>query len=154
MATIIVFYFNLCYYEVALYPDLFFGRTLLKFFFVLLSPNSGLVQDLDHSVDPHEGKEWFHSTITKEQAYNLLMACRFFNYLTIQLFVFYTYGIKKNLLFTIADDTVGSYLIRPSDSTPGHYVLYFYTGTSIQRFKIHRKNYNRSFEMGGRNYNR
>lgn len=84
----------------------------------------GLVKDLDHSVDPHEGKEWFHSSISKEQAYNLLMAY----------------------------DRVGSYLIRPSDSTPGDYVLYFYTGTSIQRFKIHRKHYNR-FEMGGRLYN-
>nr|XP_039272599.1 ras GTPase-activating protein 1-like [Styela clava] len=84
----------------------------------------GLVKDLDHTVDPHEGKEWFHSIITKEQAYNLLMAY----------------------------DRVGSYLIRPSDSTPGDYVLYFYTGKSIQRFKIHRKHYNR-FEMGGRLYN-
>lgn len=33
----------------------------------------GLVQDIGDDVDAHEGKEWFHSIITKEQAYDLLM---------------------------------------------------------------------------------
>jgi len=47
----------------------------------------------------------------------------------------------------------GSFLIRESDSTPGDYVLYLFTGSNIQRFKIHRKNANR-FEVGGRPYER
>ena len=34
----------------------------------------GLVRDVNRDIDPHEGKEWFHANITKEQAYNLLSA--------------------------------------------------------------------------------
>ncbi|CAK8676614.1 unnamed protein product [Clavelina lepadiformis] len=82
-----------------------------------------LVRDVARDIDPHEGKEWFHANISKEEAYNLLSA------------------VNRN----------GSYLIRESDSTPGDYVLYFFTNNKIQRFKIHRKSYNR-FEMGGRSY--
>jgi len=37
----------------------------------------GLVRDVDRDIDPHEGKEWFHANITKEQAYNLLSAGNF-----------------------------------------------------------------------------
>lgn len=48
------------------------AAVLLQAFFIL----TGLVKAIDHTVDPHEGKEWFHSLITKEQAYNLLMAGR------------------------------------------------------------------------------
>nr|XP_002127238.1 ras GTPase-activating protein 1 [Ciona intestinalis] len=82
----------------------------------------GLVRDIG-DVDPHEGKEWFHAGITKEEAYSLLSAV----------------------------DRSGSFLIRVSDSTPGDYVLYFFTGQYIQRFKLHRVGQNR-FEMGGRCY--
>uniref|UniRef100_H2Y687 Ras GTPase-activating protein 1 n=1 Tax=Ciona savignyi TaxID=51511 RepID=H2Y687_CIOSA len=81
----------------------------------------GLVRDIVGEMDPHEGKEWFHAGISKEQAYSLLTA------------------------------GFGSFLIRESDSTPGDYVLYFFTGQHIQRFKIHRIAYNR-YEMGGRSY--
>nr|CAB3265445.1 ras GTPase-activating protein 1 [Phallusia mammillata] len=83
----------------------------------------GLVREVGHNVDPHEGKEWFHANISKDQAYSLLSAV----------------------------NRPGSFLIRESDSTPGDYVLYFYSGINIQRFKIHRKNYSK-FDMGGRSY--
>ena len=34
----------------------------------------GLVREVDRDTDPHEGKEWFHAHISKDQAYNLLTA--------------------------------------------------------------------------------
>uniref|UniRef100_A0A8D0GX79 RAS p21 protein activator 1 n=1 Tax=Sphenodon punctatus TaxID=8508 RepID=A0A8D0GX79_SPHPU len=67
---------------------------------------------------------WFHGKISKQEAYNLLM-------------------------------TVGqlcSFLVRPSDNTPGDYSLYFRTGENIQRFKIC-PTPNNQFMMGGRYYN-
>ncbi|KTG47435.1 hypothetical protein cypCar_00042958 [Cyprinus carpio] len=74
--------------------------------------------------DPHEGKAWFHGKIKKQEAYNLLM----------------TVG------------QVGSFLVRPSDSTPGDYSLYFRTTETIRRFKISPTPSNQ-FMMGGRYYN-
>uniref|UniRef100_A0A672MB74 RAS p21 protein activator 1 n=1 Tax=Sinocyclocheilus grahami TaxID=75366 RepID=A0A672MB74_SINGR len=67
-----------------------------------------LVKEVGREEDPHEGKAWFHGKINKQEAYNLLM----------------TVG------------QVGSFLVRPSDSTPGDYSLYFRTTETIQRFKI------------------
>ncbi|OPJ77860.1 hypothetical protein AV530_017576 [Patagioenas fasciata monilis] len=75
--------------------------------------------------DPHEGKIWFHGKISKQEAYNLLM----------------TVG------------QVCSFLVRPSDNTPGDYSLYFRTNENIQRFKICPTSSNQ-FMMGGRYYNR
>ncbi|CAG00634.1 unnamed protein product, partial [Tetraodon nigroviridis] len=51
---------------------------------------------------------WYHGHITKKEAYNLLM----------------TVG------------QVCSFLVRPSDNTPGDYSLFFRTNDIIQRFKI------------------
>uniref|UniRef100_A0A4W3HI42 RAS p21 protein activator 1 n=1 Tax=Callorhinchus milii TaxID=7868 RepID=A0A4W3HI42_CALMI len=68
---------------------------------------------------------WFHGKISKQEAYNLLM-------------------------------TVGqicSFLVRPSDNTPGDYSLYFRTNENIQRFKVCPTS-NNQFMMGGRYYNR
>lgn len=51
--------------------------------------------------------------------------------------------------------TVGqvcSFLVRPSDNTPGDYSLYFRTNENIQRFKIC-PTPNNQFMMGGRYYN-
>lgn len=83
-----------------------------------------LVKEVGREEDPHEGKAWFHGKISKQEAYNLLM----------------TVG------------QVGSFLVRPSDSTPGDYSLYFRTTETIQRFKISPTPSNQ-FMMGGRYYN-
>uniref|UniRef100_A0A673LX96 Ras GTPase-activating protein 1 n=1 Tax=Sinocyclocheilus rhinocerous TaxID=307959 RepID=A0A673LX96_9TELE len=83
-----------------------------------------LVKEVGREEDPHEGKAWFHGKINKQEAYNLLM----------------TVG------------QVGSFLVRPSDSTPGDYSLYFRTTETIQRFKISPTPSNQ-FMMGGRYYN-
>lgn len=52
--------------------------------------------------------------------------------------------------------TVGqvcSFLVRPSDNTPGDYSLFFRTNENIQRFKIS-PTPNNQYMMGGRYYNR
>ncbi|XP_042678693.1 ras GTPase-activating protein 1 [Centrocercus urophasianus] len=83
-----------------------------------------LVEEVGREEDPHEGKIWFHGKISKQEAYNLLM----------------TVG------------QVCSFLVRPSDNTPGDYSLYFRTSENIQRFKIC-PTANNQFMMGGRYYN-
>ncbi|KAH0505682.1 Ras GTPase-activating protein 1 [Microtus ochrogaster] len=83
-----------------------------------------LVEEVGREEDPHEGKIWFHGKISKQEAYNLLM----------------TVG------------QVCSFLVRPSDNTPGDYSLYFRTIENIQRFKIC-PTPNNQFMMGGRYYN-
>uniref|UniRef100_A0A2K6PZ06 RAS p21 protein activator 1 n=1 Tax=Rhinopithecus roxellana TaxID=61622 RepID=A0A2K6PZ06_RHIRO len=55
-----------------------------------------------------------------------------------------------NLLMTVGQ--VCSFLVRPSDNTPGDYSLYFRTNENIQRFKIC-PTPNNQFMMGGRYYN-
>uniref|UniRef100_A0A8C5LPP1 Ras GTPase-activating protein 1 n=1 Tax=Leptobrachium leishanense TaxID=445787 RepID=A0A8C5LPP1_9ANUR len=84
-----------------------------------------LVKEVGREEDPHEGKLWFHGKISKQEAYNLLM----------------TVG------------QISSFLVRPSDNTPGDYSLYFRTNENIQRFKIS-PTPNNQFVMGGRYYNR
>uniref|UniRef100_A0A3B4DLG7 RAS p21 protein activator 1 n=1 Tax=Pygocentrus nattereri TaxID=42514 RepID=A0A3B4DLG7_PYGNA len=84
----------------------------------------GLVKDVGREEDPHEGKIWYHGKVTKQEAYTLLK----------------TVG------------QVSSFLVRPSDSTPGDYTLFFRTNKNIQRFKICLTSSN-NFMMGGRVYN-
>lgn len=48
---------------------------------------------------------------------------------------------------------VCSFLVRPSDNTPGDYSLFFRTNENIQRFKIS-PTPNNQYMMGGRYYNR
>uniref|UniRef100_A0A665SZK0 RAS p21 protein activator (GTPase activating protein) 1a n=1 Tax=Echeneis naucrates TaxID=173247 RepID=A0A665SZK0_ECHNA len=67
---------------------------------------------------------WYHGKITKQEAYSLLM----------------TVG------------QVCSFLVRPSDNTPGDYSLFFRTNENIQRFKIS-PTPNNQYMMGGRYYN-
>uniref|UniRef100_A0A8C7XLS1 Ras GTPase-activating protein 1 n=1 Tax=Oryzias sinensis TaxID=183150 RepID=A0A8C7XLS1_9TELE len=83
-----------------------------------------LVEEVGREEDPHEGKLWYHGKITKQEAYNLLM----------------TVG------------QVSSFLVRPSDNTPGDYSLFFRTNENIQRFKISPTPTNQ-YMMGGRYYN-
>uniref|UniRef100_A0A8C6PU91 Ras GTPase-activating protein 1 n=1 Tax=Nothobranchius furzeri TaxID=105023 RepID=A0A8C6PU91_NOTFU len=84
-----------------------------------------LVEEVGREEDPHEGKIWYYGKITKQEAYNLLM----------------TVG------------QVCSFLVRPSDNTPGDYSLFFRTSENIQRFKIS-PTPNNQYMMGGRYYNR
>ncbi|XP_036382295.1 ras GTPase-activating protein 1 [Megalops cyprinoides] len=83
-----------------------------------------LVEEVGREEDPHEGKVWYHGKINKQEAYNLLM----------------TVG------------QVCSFLVRPSDNTPGDYSLFFRTNENIQRFKIC-PTPNNQYIMGGRYYN-
>ncbi|KAA0716615.1 Ras GTPase-activating protein 1 [Triplophysa tibetana] len=83
-----------------------------------------LVEEVGREEDPHEGKIWYHGKINKQEAYNLLM----------------TVG------------QVCSFLVRPSDNTPGDYSLFFRTNENIQRFKIS-PTPNNQYMMGGRYYN-
>ncbi|XP_035234671.1 ras GTPase-activating protein 1 isoform X2 [Anguilla anguilla] len=83
-----------------------------------------LVEEVGREEDPHEGKVWYHGKINKQEAYNLLM----------------TVG------------QVCSFLVRPSDNTPGDYSLFFRTNENIQRFKIC-PTPNNQYMMGGRYYN-
>uniref|UniRef100_A0A672T565 RAS p21 protein activator 1 n=1 Tax=Sinocyclocheilus grahami TaxID=75366 RepID=A0A672T565_SINGR len=83
-----------------------------------------LVEEVGREEDPHEGKIWYHRKISKQEAYNLLM----------------TVG------------QVCSFLVRPSDNTPGDYSLFFRTNENIQRFKIS-PTPNNQYMMGGRYYN-
>ncbi|KAG5280746.1 hypothetical protein AALO_G00063550 [Alosa alosa] len=83
-----------------------------------------LVEEVGREEDPHEGKIWYHGKISKQEAYNLLM----------------TVG------------QVSSFLVRPSDNTPGDYSLFFRTNENIQRFKIS-PTPNNQYMMGGRYYN-
>uniref|UniRef100_A0A673WWZ9 Ras GTPase-activating protein 1 n=1 Tax=Salmo trutta TaxID=8032 RepID=A0A673WWZ9_SALTR len=55
-----------------------------------------------------------------------------------------------NLLMTVGQ--VSSFLVRPSDNTPGDYSLFFRTNENIQRFKIC-PTPNNQYMMGGRYYN-
>ncbi|XP_063051337.1 ras GTPase-activating protein 1 isoform X1 [Engraulis encrasicolus] len=83
-----------------------------------------LVEEVGREEDPHEGKIWYHGKINKQEAYNLLM----------------TVG------------QISSFLVRPSDNTPGDYSLFFRTNENIQRFKIS-PTPNNQYMMGGRYYN-
>lgn len=83
-----------------------------------------LVEEVGREEDPHEGKIWYHGKISKQEAYNFLM----------------TVG------------QVCSFLVRPSDNTPGDYSLFFRTNENIQRFKICPTPTNQ-YMMGGRYYN-
>ncbi|TSM85929.1 Ras GTPase-activating protein 1 [Bagarius yarrelli] len=83
-----------------------------------------LVEEVGREEDPHEGKIWYHGKINKQEAYNLLM----------------TVG------------QVCSFLVRPSESTPGDYSLFFRTNENMQRFKIC-PTPNNQYVMGGRYYN-
>uniref|UniRef100_A0A667ZA23 RAS p21 protein activator 1 n=1 Tax=Myripristis murdjan TaxID=586833 RepID=A0A667ZA23_9TELE len=82
-----------------------------------------IVEDLVEEVATGQD-HWYHGKISKQEAYNLLM----------------TVG------------QVGSFLVRPSDNTPGDYSLFFRTNENIQRFKIC-PTPNNQYMMGGRYYN-
>uniref|UniRef100_T1JFR2 Ras GTPase-activating protein 1 n=1 Tax=Strigamia maritima TaxID=126957 RepID=T1JFR2_STRMM len=78
-----------------------------------------LVERVEENVDPNQALPWFHGTVTKAEAVDAL--------------------VKGG---------PGSFLVRPSDNSPGDYSLFFHIHNTIQRFRIENKG-NR-FLMGGR----
>ncbi|KAG8456401.1 hypothetical protein GDO86_002255 [Hymenochirus boettgeri] len=84
-----------------------------------------LVKEVGREEDPHEGKVHQILIILKM----LILIC-----------------------FVLVGG-ISSFLVRPSDNTPGDYSLYFRTNENIQRFKIC-PTPNNQFMMGGRYYNR
>ncbi|XP_039291566.1 ras GTPase-activating protein 1 isoform X2 [Nilaparvata lugens] len=80
-----------------------------------------LVDDLDDSIDPNTVFSWFHPNCTKSEAVDLL--------------------VKSG---------PGSFLVRPSDNSPGDYSLFFHINNQIQRFRIEKKGVR--YLMGGRTF--
>ncbi|XP_014669624.1 PREDICTED: ras GTPase-activating protein 1-like [Priapulus caudatus] len=78
-----------------------------------------LLEELGSRTDPNEEKPWFYSNVTKEEAATLLVT---------------------------AGDC--SYLIRPSDNSPGDYSLFFHVDHAVQRFRIQKQCHH--YLMGGR----
>lgn len=82
---------------------------------------SELVEDLDMSIDPNTVFSWFHPNCTKNEAVDML--------------------VKAG---------PGSFLVRPSDNSPGDYSLFFHINNQIQRFRIEKKGVR--YLMGGRTF--
>ncbi|XP_022225195.1 ras GTPase-activating protein 1 isoform X3 [Drosophila obscura] len=80
-----------------------------------------LVDDLDVSIDPNTVFPWFHPNCTKNEAVDVL--------------------VKAG---------PGSFLVRPSDNSPGDYSLFFHINNQIQRFRIEKKGVR--YLMGGRTF--
>lgn len=80
-----------------------------------------LVEDLDPAIDPNTVFPWFHPNCTKNEAVDML--------------------VKAG---------PGSFLVRPSDNSPGDYSLFFHINNQIQRFRIEKKGVR--YLMGGRTF--
>ncbi|KAI5725466.1 hypothetical protein M8J77_015855 [Diaphorina citri] len=80
-----------------------------------------LVEDLDETIDPNTVFDWFHPECTKNDAVDML--------------------VKAG---------PGSFLVRPSDNSPGDYSLFFHINNQIQRFRIEKKAVR--YLMGGRTF--
>lgn len=80
-----------------------------------------LTELLDESVDPNSVYPWFHGSLSKNDAVDLL--------------------VKAG---------PGSYLVRPSDNSPGDYSLFFHINNQIQRFRIEKRGVR--YVMGGRTF--
>jgi Ras GTPase-activating protein 1 len=81
---------------------------------------SQLVEELDEGIDPNEVFPWFHARLSKADAVDKL-----------------------------AQAGPGSFLVRPSDNSPGNYTLFYHVGTTVQRFLIV-KNSESRYLMGGK----
>lgn len=78
-----------------------------------------LVEEVDDDTDPNEVYGWFHSRISKDEAFEKL-----------------------------ARSGPGSFLVRPSDNSPGDYSIFFHVENAVQRFRVERHGEN--YVMGGR----
>lgn len=81
---------------------------------------SHLVEEISEEIDPNEVFPWFHARLSKADAVNKL-----------------------------AQAGPGSFLVRPSDNSPGNYTLFYHVGTTVQRFLIVRSADGR-YTMGGK----
>lgn len=81
---------------------------------------SQLVEEVHEDIDPNEVFPWFHTRLSKADAVNKL-----------------------------AHAGPGSFLVRPSDNSPGNYTLFYHVGSTIQRFLIVKSVDNR-YTMGGK----
>lgn len=81
---------------------------------------SQLLEELHGDSEPNEVFPWFHAKLGKSDAVSKL-----------------------------AEAGPGSFLMRPSDNSPGNYTLFYHVGTTIQRFLIVRDSENR-YIMGGK----
>lgn len=81
---------------------------------------SHLVEEINEDIDPNEVFPWFHPHISKADAVTKL-----------------------------AQAGPGSFLVRPSDNSPGNYTLFYHVGTTVQRFLIVKTGENR-YTMGGK----
>jgi len=80
-----------------------------------------LLADLDENIDPNAVFPWFHPNLTKNEAVEQLVR-----------------------------GGPGSFLVRPSDNSPGDYSLFFHINNQIQRFRIEKKGVR--YVMGGRTF--
>ncbi|KAK3701433.1 hypothetical protein RRG08_015853 [Elysia crispata] len=80
---------------------------------------SQFVEELTCNGDPVEALPFFHGNISKEEAVGRLMKAG-----------------------------EGSYLVRPSENSPGDYSLFFLCGKEVRRFRIEKKS--RYLHLGGR----
>lgn len=80
-----------------------------------------LLADLDEAIDPNAVFPWFHRILSKNEAVDLLVRAG-----------------------------PGSFLVRPSDNSPGDYSLFFHINNQIQRFRIEKKGVR--YVMGGRTF--
>ena len=78
-----------------------------------------LVEEVDDDIDPNEIYGWFHSRISKDEAFEKL-----------------------------ARSGPGSFLVRPSDNSPGDYSIFFHVENAVQRFRVER--HGEDYVMGGR----
>lgn len=78
-----------------------------------------LVERVDDDTDPNEVYGWFYSRISQEEAFEKL-----------------------------SRSGPGSFLVRPSDNSPGDYSIFFYVDNSVQRFRVERRQ--DKYVMGGR----
>lgn len=81
---------------------------------------SHLLEEVHEDIDPNEVFPWFHTRVSKADAVNKL-----------------------------AHAGPGSFLVRPSDNSPGNYTLFYHVGLTIQRFLIVKSADNR-YTMGGK----
>jgi len=80
-----------------------------------------LLADLEENIDPNAVFPWFHPNLTKNEAVEMLVR-----------------------------GGPGSFLVRPSDNSPGDYSLFFHINNQIQRFRIEKKGVR--YVMGGRTF--
>lgn len=81
---------------------------------------SHLLEELQEDIDCNEVFPWFHGNLSKADAVDKL-----------------------------AQAGPGSFLIRPSENSPGNYTLFYHVGPTVQRFLIVKDSENR-YKMGGK----